>query len=520
MLFEKKLIKPDAVILECEDGFVELDSGCDNQWWGKGSVVVELNDGKLSLKSPDKKPMRLQLIWKTSFPSGTRFLNDHWERGYGDMHWGGLGSERRFPWYFMAFDGKKTFGCGVKVRPNSLCHWLITSDELRLICDLRNGVKPLNLGARELIVAEILTSIFENCTPYSATCEFCKSMCDDPIKLQKPVYGFNDWYYAYGMNSRETVLRDADILMSLTEGNEEQPYLVIDAGWQVIKNICAGGPWQSNRMFGDMASLADEMKKRGTHPGIWIRPLLTHEKMHSALVAGCNQDGELILDPSNTEVLQIVRENVSSLHDWGFEMIKHDFTTFDITGLWGFEMMEKGDVYGDEAVTFHDDSRTTAEIILELYQTIREAAGDSLIIGCNTIGHLAAGLVDLQRTGDDTSGKEWARTRKMGVNTLAFRMPQHNAFFAADADCVGLTNEVPWNLNSQWLDVLANSGTPLFVSADPNALGLEQKDALKKAFKKASEFMKPSEPLDWLDTTTPSIWKTEDGEKSYDWFEK
>ena len=37
------------------------------------------------------------------------------------------------------------------------------------------------------------------------------------------------------------------------------------------------------------------------------------------------------------------------------------------------------------------------------------------------------------RTGDDTSGRIWERTRRMGVNTLAFRLPQHNAFYHIDA---------------------------------------------------------------------------------------
>ena len=60
------------------------------------------------------------------------------------------------------------------------------------------------------------------------------------------------------------------------------------------------------------------------------------------------------------------------------------------------------------------------------------AAGDMLIIGCNTISHLSAGIVHIYRTGDDTSGKEWDRTRKMGVNTLAFRLAQNEAFYMCD----------------------------------------------------------------------------------------
>src|SRR5206468_2079773 len=81
-----------------------------------------------------------------------------------------------------------------------------------------------------------------------------------------------------------------------------------------------------------------------------------------------------------------------------------------------------------------DPGRTTAEVIDGLYRTIRAAAGEMLVIGCNTVSHLSAGHFEMCRVGDDTSGTDWSRTRKMGVNTLAFRGPQHGAFYIADAD--------------------------------------------------------------------------------------
>ena len=126
-------------------------------------------------------------------------------------------------------------------------------------------------------------------------------------------------------------------------------------------------------------------------------------------------------------------------------------------------------------------TRTTAEVIDELYRAIRTAAGDALVIGCNTVSHLSAGVFEICRIGDDTSGTEWARTRKMGVNTLAFRGAQHGAFYVADADCVGVTNAVPWALNRQWLDLLSRSGTMLFVSLAPDALGADQRRDLRAA---------------------------------------
>ena len=69
-----------------------------------------------------------------------------------------------------------------------------------------------------------------------------------------------------------------------------------------------------------------------------------------------------------------------------------------------------------------------------------------MIIACSAVGHLSAGIFELYRIGDDNGGNKWSRTRNIGVNTLAFRGPQHGAFFAVDADCVGLTarEAIPW----------------------------------------------------------------------------
>jgi alpha-galactosidase len=263
------------------------------------------------------------------------------------------------------------------------------------------------------------------------------------------------------------------------------------------------------------------MKDLGVRPGIWTRPTLTIEKPAESWrlpPAGGRPKGALItLDPSIPEALAYMAESVGAIRGWGYELIKHDYSTFDITGRWGFEM---GPDLTDRGWHFQNRGKTTAEIILDLYRAIRRGAGDAVLIGCNTIGHLAAGLVEAQRIGDDTSGQEWSRTRKMGVNTLAFRMAQHNTFFAADADCVPLTRAIPWNLTRQWLDLVARSGTALFVSVDPAAITAEQKPALKAALAAAARTHEPGVALDWMDTTTPERWRLDGKIVRYNWYEE
>ena len=293
---------------------------------------------------------------------------------------------------------------------------------------------------------------------------------------------------------------------------------MIDMGWHAARDG-AGPSRQTSSAYPDMPGLAQKMVASGVRPGIWTRPTLTSEpKAHVWRLppAGGRPQGDLIvMDPTIPEALEYMAENVRVIQKWGYQLIKHDFSTFDLLGRWGFEM---GDGLTQEGWHFHDQSFTNAEIIRKLYQTIREAAGDAILIGCNTIGHLAAGLVQAQRIGDDTSGREWARTRKMGVNTLAFRLSQHNTFFAADADCVPLTRDMPWELTRQWLDLVARSGTALFVSVDPDALQPGQKQPLRAALQAASEKRLPAAPLDWLETTTPQQWRLDAKPANYDWY--
>jgi alpha-galactosidase len=195
-------------------------------------------------------------------------------------------------------------------------------------------------------------------------------------------------------------------------------------------------------------------------------------------------------------------------------LIKHDFTTWELFGQWGSQMgasPTRGNWH------FNDRALTNAEVVTALYRQLRATCGpDRVILGCNTVGHLSVGLFDASRTGDDVSGKEWERTRRTGVNTLAFRAPQHKIFYSLDADCIPVTPDVPWSMTRQWLQAVADSGTVLLVSPDPRAIGPEQKQALRQAFARCVQ-QPASEPLDWIKTRTPATWRSATTTQNYEW---
>ena len=525
-LFMNIIREPDQVVVQTDDGYGPARAAAGGGAWEFDDIEVRVVPREpgvaVSLRAPQTPVKRVRLHWDVALPAGARFLGDHWERAYGDLEWRGLVPERVMPWYFLVWDGCRAHGYGVKTGPAALCYWQADTDGVHLWLDVRCGGDGVMLGDRVLRVADVIfREGTEGETPFAAAGALCRALCDEPRLPEQPVYGANNWYYAYGNSSHEQILADARLAVDVAPGGSNRPFMVVDAGWQDFgahpdRAVWSEGWDAGNARFPDMPGLAAAIREAGARPGIWIRPLIALAGHADTLMLSRPEPRpqDRFLDPTIPEVLAYVAASFRRLREWGFEMIKHDFSTWDMFGRWGADMAERITCDGWH---FQDRSLTSAEIVLDLYGAMREGAGDALIIGCNTIGHLGAGLFEIQRTGDDTSGQEWGRTRKMGVNTLAFRMPQHNTFFAADADCVGLTPKVPWALNRQWLSLLAKSGTVLLVSVDPEAVGAAQRAALKEAFALAATPQPAGEPLDWEETTCPRRWRLSGETVEFDW---
>lgn len=518
---------PDEAWADLPGGWVKLDGVgtlFSNQEL-RVEVKANFNAQAVFLQSPVARVKAIRLKWKYNTKDFKKVLGDHWERSYGDLAWKSPNPTAKNPWYVLLHDDEQTACFGVKTGAAAFCWWAVKSDGLELTLDTLSGGMGVKLGQRKLYAADIVTGISKTGeTPFATATRFCRVMCAKPRLPKQPVYGINDWYYAYGNNSPKLIRAQTAIMAELATDTNNRPFSVIDAGWAAYSPLLPGDCcWQEdfsrpNEKFKDMHKMAAEITSLGMRPGLWTRPLCGKHNDSKALlapvIAGRDDPKKPILDPTIPENIARIKHNIATYKQWGFEMVKHDFSTYDITGRWGFEMTDGITVQGWK---FNDDSRTNAEIINDLYREIRSSAGDMYLIGCNTVSHLSAGLFELNRTGDDTSGKEWERTKKMGVNTLGFRLPQHNTFYAADGDCVGLTKDVPWIKNRQWLELLAQSGAPLFISGEPNYLGAEQKMAVKQGFDQAAKVQPTGEPLDWLTEQWPKEWKLNNKLVKFNW---
>lgn len=506
---EEFLNLPDLVLARTDDGEYALSRLAGEHWEGHGVRLSAKREGNGQLTIEvlaSKRPIfDVKFEWQVSL-QGNSILGDAWERAYGDLGWQGFSAwEKPSPWYLFAQPSEKRIGpilLGVKTGACAIASWSAREGKLQLRLDLRSGSRPLRVIDRRLHVCSVVSQSSLTGRPFALDGAL-HALCDHPRLAAEPIYGVNDWYYAYGHNTADQILDDSKRAADWAAGLKNRPFSVIDDGWEA-----GDGTWNvGNDRFPDMPGIAEKIAKAGCRPGLWVRPLLTDEKLPDHYFMAPKT-----LDPSRPEALEKVRELIRRVHEWGFELIKHDYSTYDVCGLWGFQMTD-GVVGRDR--TFTDDTRTTAEILRALYQTIREAAGSSMVLGCNTVGHLAAGLEEAQRIGDDTSGREWARTVKMGVNSLAYRGPQQGAFFEADPDCVPITTEVSWKRTRQWLNLVASSGTVLFVSAQKEALGPEQGAALTAAFAKAATRCPLAVPVS--DGPVPMTWKVGHGVEEFDW---
>ncbi|MFT3785821.1 MAG: alpha-galactosidase [Tepidisphaeraceae bacterium] len=481
-------------------------------------VTFDAQPSKLAVKlhAPKAGIRQLKLHWNGKVDPASKCLGDVWERAYIDLGWKPLADSGTMPWYVMVNDGTRTDGYGIMTAPAALCYWEVTADGITLTADVCSGGVGVELGNRTLDVCTVV------CRPgaekedsFDAGVAFCKQMCPNPRLPKQPVYGYNDWNSTYGHNTADHFLKDATTLAALAPAGDNRPYMVVDDGWQGNRqdDPPTSDPWsRTNKKFGSsIPELCKQVKGLNAHFGLWYRPLEAppgtpnHEKLHGNS-----------LDPSVPSVRRRIAQDVARFREWGVELIKFDFTTQEIFGRFGDHMKP---LPGSGEWTFVDRTHTSAEIVLELYRTIREAAGDGMVIdGCNTLSHLSAGMFELYRIGDDTSGQEWHR-QKYGVNALAFRGVQQGTFYQADPDMVALAKAgaIPWDQNRQWLELAAESGTTFIVSWKTELMDDTVKEAIRKGFEQASKPQPVARPVDGMETNFPTRWKLGEREATYKW---
>ncbi len=103
----------------------------------------------------------------------------------------------------------------------------------------------------------------------------CARVRDSP---PRPVYGSNNWYYAYGSDtSAERSFATHNYLGGTCPVHiANRPYCVIDMGWHKALKV-RGLREQTSAAYPDMPGLAQKMVASRCAARLWTRPTLTVE---------------------------------------------------------------------------------------------------------------------------------------------------------------------------------------------------------------------------------------------------
>ena len=251
---------PDRVLVQGANGDQVLNRVAE-RWSGPDGVAVTTsvaNDAvHVTLSSPSIAIKRVHLRWRGNIAGTRLILGDAWERAYGDLEWRGWVPDRVMPWYVATYDGTLTHGYGVRTGAAAFCFWQIDPEGISLWLDVRSGGSPVQLGGRTLDVCDVVCRVgLPAESSFAALHSFCKQMCASPRLPSQPVYGSNDWYWAYGKNNAESVRTDAQHIVELSPTGGNRPFVVIDDGWQPGRGAtkAGAGTWdRGNEKFPDDA---------------------------------------------------------------------------------------------------------------------------------------------------------------------------------------------------------------------------------------------------------------------------
>lgn len=225
------------------------------------------------------------------------------------------------------------------------------------------------------------------------------------------IAGWNSWDYYRWTITEEEVLRNARFIAADPVLSKYVKRIIVDDGWQYCY-----GEWDANPLFPHgMKYLADELKKLGFEPGLWIAPtiiephcriaqlnkdwLAMSEGGQPCLGYSCMERHGFLLDPTVPEVREFLRNLFDRYAAMGYSYFKLDFMGSTL-----------------EARKFHDPSVPRTEIPRMIVQAAYEGAKDrAQILGCNYFYCGGNEFVDSVRIGGDIH----ARWENIMANAVA-----------------------------------------------------------------------------------------------------
>lgn len=364
-----------------------------------------------------------------------------------------------------------------------------------------------------------------------------------------PPMGWSTWPYYYWALDENEILRNADFIAEHLKPYGME-YVQLDGGWQL-----KAGQWQADETLfpHGMKWLADQIRKRGLKPAIWISPFEIDEttevfKQHkdwlfknsdgSLLVVGKAHSKAPALMPKTTagQVPKVYGLDVThpEAREWLYRLFKQ------VTDEWGYEFVKIDWAYTTYAVspTYYDPTQTKTQAFRLAMQTIRDGIGkNSYLLNCGL--RTAMGIGDSTRISAD-SAATWANISKSNGQARAIGRCyfEHNNLWCNDPDMLMVRAPLtPSQLQTvapvrEKLDkrfamggfaleearalatIVALSGGQFLNGDNLCELSPDRLDILKKVL---PVYPHAARPLDYFDTTFPSVFCLSIKKEFEDW---
>ena len=254
-----------------------------------------------------------------------------------------------------------------------------------------------------------------------------------------PLTGWCTWYYFFGENTERDVIAN---LERIRADRLPLDLILIDDGYQT-----SDGDWTSvdaSKFPHGMKWLAEEIKRAGYVPALWLAPFAANENSKLA-----RDHPEFLLRDTNGEP-------VCAWQHWGARCFSLDLTRADVQdwlrGLfhtlsddWGYELFKLDFTYTAAAPGARSDLKTTrAQALRRGFEIIRETVGKKKLLGCGAPFGPSVGMVDAMRIGPDVSvnwepffhGDPTEPSTAYAMRNTLTRAFMHNRLWQNDPDCV------------------------------------------------------------------------------------
>ena len=332
--------------------------------------------------------------------------------------------------------------------------------------------------------------------------------------------GWCSWYYYFSKVALSDVLENADWLAAHRDEGDFGKIRVVqlDDGWQT-----AAGDWRgTNEKFpGGLARFAEEVKKRGFTPALWVGPFIVEDT--SALAAEHpdwlvrDESGEplsplgwreghrlFLLDATHPGALAHLESLFRDIRALGIDYVKLDFCA-SLCAIPGGR--------------YHDRTATRAQALRSGYEAIRRGFGDDgFILACTTPFAPVVGIADAMRSSTDIT-PYWDRPEQ---HAEAPNVPNvcrnvvHHAYLNGrlwinDPDTLIVRDdntELTQGEVELWERAVTFAGGSLLLSDRMATLSPERLALVRRALAE-SEAWTNLRPVDRWERTLPIVWEAE-----------